>query len=182
MSKIGKQPIRTPKGVEVQINDQEITIKGPLGELRVPRLYGVEIKESEGATICALTENSKQTRSNWGTQRALMVNAVEGVTKGFEKTLIVEGVGYKTTAQEKGIELSLGYSHPIKYVPPEGITLEVGKGGTIKVKGIDKALVGEIAASIRRFKKPEPYKGKGIRYSDEIIRRKVGKKAATAAE
>jgi len=181
MSKIGKQPITIPEKVTVKIEEDRIHVQGPLGELEVPTLEGVTVEQSEDKIVCSLKEESKQTRSNWGTLRALIANAIEGVQKDFEKKLLIEGVGYKMTQKGKDIELALGFSHMINFEAPEGITLAIEKDEGVKITGISKSQVGQVAAKIRSLKKPEPYKGKGIRYEGEVIRRKAGKKAATTA-
>lgn len=183
MSKIGKQPISIPENVQVARDAEEhaIKVKGPNGELLVPILEGVDTRIENGEISFSIREDKKQWRSNWGTFRALVQNAVTGVTKGFEKTLILEGVGYKVTAEGDGLSLALGFSHPVKIKAPAGIKFEVEKNGVLKIKGIGKELVGQTAAKIRALKKPEPYKGKGFHYEGEIIRRKAGKKAATSA-
>ncbi|MDP2704692.1 MAG: 50S ribosomal protein L6 [bacterium] len=182
MSKIGKQPISIPENVQIaRTEENTIKVKGPNGELSVPILEGVDVRIENGEISFAIKENKKQWRSNWGTLRALTQNAVAGVTKGFEKTLILEGVGYKAIAEGEGLSLALGFSHPVKVKALEGIKFEVEKNGVLKIKGIDKELVGQTAAKIRALKKPEPYKGKGFHYKGEIIRRKAGKKAASSA-
>ncbi len=181
MSKIGKQPIIIPEGVIVTIADNRVSIKGPKGELAIPILAGITVS-LEGKTLTTNTgSHVKQMKSNWGTERALLANAVTGVLKGFEKTLILEGVGYRVMKDGENLTLSLGFSHPIKFLAPEGISFEVEKNSILKIKGIDKNLVGKIAADIRQMKKPEPYKGKGFHYEGEVIRRKAGKKAATTS-
>lgn len=179
MSKIGKQPIKIPAGMEVKFNEKEMIIKNQKGELMIPLLSGVEAVLENGELKFTLKGNSKQARSNWGTERALAQNAVMGLTKEFEKTLVLEGVGYRATKDGEGLNLNLGFSHPIKYAAPKGIVFEVDKNSVLKIKGVDKALVGQVAAEIRSMKKPEPYKGKGFHYSNEVVRRKAGKKAAT---
>ncbi len=181
MSKIGKQPIKIPAEVTVTMAEKNIRIKSPKGELAVPLLAGVNAVLENGELKFSVKSSSKQHRSNWGTERALVQNAISGLVKEFEKTLILEGVGYRVTKGEEGLSLSLGFSHPIKYATPKGITFEIEKNSILKVKGSDKSLVGQVAAEIRELKKPEPYKGKGFHYSDEVVRRKAGKKAATAA-
>lgn len=178
MSKIGRQPIKIPADITVTIEGKEVKIKGQRGELTVRLLSGVESKLENGELIFDLKGSSKQARSNWGTQRALIQNAVSGLVSGFEKILILEGVGYRVTKEGENLSLNLGFSHLIKYPAPKGIVFEVEKNSILKVKGIDKALVGQVAAEIRNMKKPEPYKGKGFHYPDEIVRRKAGKKAA----
>jgi large subunit ribosomal protein L6 len=179
MSKIGKQPIKIPAGMEVKFDEKEMIIKNQKGELAVPLLSGVETVLENGELKFTLKNNSKQSRSNWGTERALAQNAVMGLTKEFEKTLVLEGVGYRATKDGEGLNLNLGFSHPIKYAAPKGIIFEVDKNSVLKIQGVDKALVGQVAAEIRSMKKPEPYKGKGFHYSNEVVRRKAGKKAAT---
>lgn len=180
MSKIGKKPIEIPEGVTVEIKEEELYFKSPQGELRLPQLEGVKAVLDKNELKFSLTDDSKQSRSNWGTLRSLSNNAVEGLTKGFEKTLILEGVGFKVEKEGDKLLFRLGFSHPVHYQPSVNVSVEVKKNNII-IKGIDKFLVGQTAAEIRRLKKPEPYKGKGIRYSDEVVRRKVGKKAATTA-
>ncbi|MDO8557379.1 MAG: 50S ribosomal protein L6 [Candidatus Jorgensenbacteria bacterium] len=181
MSKIGKQIIEIPEGVTLDVSENNIVVNGPKGKLEVPLLRGVR-SIREGNTIrFELINDTKQTRSNWGTVRALVANAVEGLVKGFEKKLILEGVGFKVTKEGEDLTMSLGFSHPVKYKKPEGVSFEVEKNSIVKISGFDKALVGQVAAEIRELKKPEPYKGKGFRYSDEVIQRKAGKKAAATA-
>jgi len=167
--------------MEVKFGEKEMTIKNQKGELNIPLLSGVEAALENGELKFTVKNGSKQTRSNWGTERALAQNAVLGLTKEFEKTLVLEGVGYRATKDGEGLTLNLGFSHPIKFAAPKGITFEVDKNSVMKIKGVDKALVGQVAAEIRAMKKPEPYKGKGFHYSSEVVRRKAGKKAATAS-
>lgn len=181
MSKIGKLPITIPTGVTVTIDGAVIRVKSAKGELSVPLLQGIEAYMEESTISFKPQSTSKQARSNWGTQRALVQNAVEGLTKEFEKGLILEGVGFRITKEGEGLTLNLGFSHQVKYEPPKGITFEVEKNSRLKIKGIDKALVGQVAAQIRALKKPEPYKGKGFRYENEVLRRKVGKKAGAGS-
>ena len=156
-------------------------MRGPKGEIRVPVLLGVEISVEGKEIHCGIQGARKQIRSNWGTLRSLLENAVEGVTKGFQKTLILEGVGFRISKQPEGLQLLLGLSHPVLIQKKEGIEFEVEKN-ILRVKGIHKELVGETAAKIRALKKPEPYKGKGFRYENEVIRRKAGKKAGGAVK
>lgn len=176
MSRIGKQPITIPEGVEIKIDSDLVIVKGPKGELKnqIRPEIKVEIKNKK-INLKPVTFH-KGTQALWGTYRSLISNMVNGVTKGFEKILKIEGVGYKANLEEKDLILNLGYSHPIKIEVPKGIEFKVEKN-TITILGIDKQLVGQIAAEIRSKRKPEPYKGKGIRYQDEIVRRKAGKKA-----
>jgi len=180
MSKIGKKPIGIPEGVTVEIKKEELTFQSSQGELRLPQLKGVKVVLDKNELKFSLTNDSKQSRSNWGTLRSLSNNAVEGLTKGFEKTLILEGVGFRVEKEGDNLLFRLGFSHPVHYKPSADVSVEVKKNNIV-IKGIDKFLVGQTAAEIRMLKKPEPYKGKGIRYSDEVVRRKVGKKAATTA-
>ena len=179
MSKIGKKPITIPENVEVQMKDGILKFKGANGtfDLKILPYINTEIKE--GVILFSPENNSKQARANWGTVRALASNAIIGVTRGFNKILEMEGIGYRANLEGGVLVLSLGFSHPVKFTPPEGVKISLEKN-TIKFFGVDKALVGEIAAKIRAFKKPEPYKGKGIRYQGEIVRRKAGKKVAGA--
>jgi large subunit ribosomal protein L6 len=181
MSKIGKQPIKIPEGVTVTIGDRDIRVKTQKGELLVPLLSGIEASVENGVISFSVKSQTKQHRSNWGTQRALVQNAVSGLVKDFEKTLILEGVGYRIAKEGENLTMNLGFSHPVKYAAPKGIVFEVEKNSILKVKGSDRALVGQVAAEIRALRKPEPYKGKGFHYSDEVVRRKAGKKAATTA-
>jgi large subunit ribosomal protein L6 len=181
MSKIGKQPIKIPVGVTVTMGDNEILVKGQKGELKVPLLLGVQSALTKEEIVFSVKDDSKRNRSNWGTQRALVQNAISGLVKDFEKTLLLEGVGYRITKEGENLSMNLGFSHPIKYAAPQGIVFEVEKNSILKIKGSDKALVGQVAAEIRAMKKPEPYKGKGFHYAGEVVRRKAGKKAATAA-
>ncbi|MCL5006949.1 MAG: 50S ribosomal protein L6 [Patescibacteria group bacterium] len=180
MSKIGKQPIKIESGVSVKAVDDVVTIVGKNASLEVRVLPWVEVKEADGEIIVSPLSQNKQARSNWGTMRALLQNAVSGVSGDFSKELIIEGVGYRAEVSGKTLNLNLGYSHPIKFDIPDGIKMEVAKN-TLKIFGADKSLVGQVAAKIRSFRKPEPYNGKGIRYNNEVIRRKAGKKAAGSA-
>ena len=174
MSRIGKLPIDVPAGVTITVDSDVLTVKGPKGELTVPHLSDVTVTV-EGA-VARVTQNNDEriAKAQHGLQRALLFNAVEGVTKGYEKKLEVNGVGFRVNGGGQEIEMSLGFSHPVKYTARQGIQLEVNKM-EITVKGIDKQLVGQTAAEIRALKKPEPYKGKGIKYADEVILRKAGK-------
>jgi len=177
MSRIGKKPVIIESGVEAKESDGRIDIKGPKGQLflEVPSEIKIEIKDNQ--IHFSILKEDKRTRSLWGLMRTLTSNMVEGVTKGFEKKLEINGVGFKARVEGKDLFLDVGYSHPVKVDAEEGIEFKVEKN-IITVSGIDKELVGQVAAKIRRVKKPEPYKGKGIKYIDEIIKRKLGKKAA----
>lgn len=165
------------------IDGEKILVKGPKGELGVRRLPYVtpEFDGAKKELKFALEANHKQARSNWGTIRAQASNAVLGVTKGFEKTLIVEGVGYRIMKAGEDLEMTLGFSHPVNYKTKPGISFEVEKNTILKIKGIDKELVGQVAAEIRGLEKAEPYKGRGFRYEGEVVRRKAGKKAVAAS-
>ncbi|MEX2054311.1 MAG: 50S ribosomal protein L6 [Candidatus Colwellbacteria bacterium] len=179
MSKIGKRPIDIPEGVTVEVKEDEVTVKGPKATLTVSALPNIDVKVDGSQVIFTPQNDTKQTISNWGTFRALVQNAIIGATDGYSKTLVIEGVGYRASVEGSAVVLNLGFSHPIKYDIPEGITVEV-EGNKVKISGFDKAVVGETAASIRAFRKPEPYKGKGIKYEDEVVRRKAGKKAVSS--
>ena len=181
MSRIGKQPIPIPAGVTITISGQEVKVKGPKGELSQIVHKLVKVEQQDGQIITSPVNDSRESLSLWGLSRTLTNNMVEGVTKGFEKKLIITGVGYKAALKGRDIELQLGFSHPVLVKAPQGIELEVDpKKNTVVIKGIDKQLVGETAANIRKWRKPEPYKGKGIAYEGEYIPRKAGKAAAGA--
>mgnify|MGYP000291578235 CR=1 FL=1 len=176
MSRVAKAPVTVPAGVTVTLSGQDITVKGPVGELSrtIHGLVKVSQEENELKTVVA--EESKAAWAQAGTARALINNMVEGVSKGFEKKLILNGVGYRAKAAGKSLNLSLGFSHPVDHAIPAGITVETPSQTEITLKGADKQLVGQVAANIRAYRKPEPYKGKGIRYADEHVRRKEAKK------
>ncbi len=176
MSRIGNRIIAIPEGVTITLNDNVVTVKGPKGELSQPMLKDITMKQEDGQlTLERKNENAKAMH---GTMNALINNMIIGVTKGYEKGLEIVGVGYRFNVQGKNLVINAGYSHPVNVEVPEGITVESVSNTEITVKGIDKVLVGEFAANIRKVRLPEPYKGKGIRYKDEHIRRKEGKKAA----
>lgn len=179
MSKIGIKPIVIPEDVAINIKESEVEVKGKNATLSVPILEGISVEKKENELVFSPSDETKQVRSNWGTMRSLVKNAVIGVNEDFSKELIVEGVGYRANVEGSDLVLGLGYSHRIKFQIPEGINIKVDKN-MINISGADKARVGEAAAKIRSFRKPEPYKGKGIRYSDEVIKRKAGKKAVSA--
>lgn len=174
MSRIGKLPIEIPSGVTITVDSDVITVKGAKGELTVPHLSEVTVSLEDNQAIVTRKSDEKVSKSQHGLQRALLNNAVQGVTGGFEKKLEVNGVGFRVSGGGQEIEMSLGFSHPVKYKAQDGVQLTVNKM-EIVVSGIDKQKVGQTAAEIRALKKPEPYKGKGIKYADEVILRKAGK-------
>ncbi len=179
MSKIGKKIIKIPTGVTCSLSETVLKFNGPKGEVELKVLPGIKVVFVNGEMSFSPSRNSKQVISNWGTLRALSANALKGVTEGFEKTLLLEGVGFRVTKDGEGLVLNLGFSQPVKYGAVKGIAFEVEKNTILKIKGVDRFLVGQVAAEIRGLKKPEPYKGKGFHYANEVIRRKAGKKAAT---
>jgi large subunit ribosomal protein L6 len=175
MSRVGKNPIIVPQGTSIQVAGGEILVKGQKGELRKTLPPKINLKEEENKLLVSVKNaQEKGINSLWGTWRSLIANMVLGVTNGFEKVLEINGVGYRAELKGKTLVLHVGFSHPIEYQLPEGISMKVEKN-IITVSGVDKQLVGEAAAQIRKIKKPEPYKGKGIKYQNEIIRRKSGK-------
>lgn len=174
MSRIGKLPIEIPSGVTITVDSDVLTVKGAKGELTVPHLSDVTVAVEDGVATVTRKDDERIAKAQHGLQRALLANAVEGVTKGFEKKLEVNGVGFRVAMSGSDLEMQLGFSHPVKYKAPEGITIATNKM-EITVTGIDKQKVGQAAAEIRSLKKPEPYKGKGIKYADEQILRKAGK-------
>ena len=176
MSRIGKNPIEIPQGVEVKIDGSTVTVKGPKGTLTETFLDVVTIKQ-EGNQI-VVTRKDDSVKNIHGLTRTLVANMVKGVTEGFEKALEINGIGYKAQKQGNKLVLTIGFSHPVEVEEPEGITIDVPTPNNIVVKGIDKQLVGQVATNIRNYKRPEPYKGKGIKYADERIRRKEGKTGA----
>jgi large subunit ribosomal protein L6 len=176
MSRVAKAPIEIPAGVEVTLNSQEVTIKGAQGSLSLVVNDAVELVKEESELRTNAREGVAGSTAQAGTARALLQNMVVGVTKGFERKLQLMGVGYRAQAQGKKLNLTLGFSHPVEYEIPEGITIETPTQTEVVVKGADKQLVGQVAANIRAYRKPEPYKGKGVRYADEQVRRKEAKK------
>lgn len=176
MSRIGKKPVPLPESVTASIDGQTITAKGPKGELQFVFNEEVLVKLEEGAVHIDPRDKSKDSRSKWGMTRTQIANTLNGVKTGFERKLEINGVGYRAAMQGKTLALSLGFSHDVNYVAPEGITITVPKPTEIVVSGIDKQVVGQVAAEIRAYRSPEPYKGKGVKYSDEVIVRKEGKK------
>jgi len=183
MSRIGKVPIPVPNGVQVTIANREVKVKGPKGELSYTFSPLVEVSQADGKIIVKRNQDDRVGRAFHGLTRALIKNMVVGVTNGFEKKLQLVGVGFKAQVSGKKLVLNVGYSHPIDYLIPEGIKVELDKEdkNIVVISGIDRQRVGETAAQIRKFKVPEPYKGKGIRYIDEYVRRKAGKAAVKAA-
>jgi large subunit ribosomal protein L6 len=176
MSRIGKKPVPLPKGVTAKIDGQTVTVKGPKGELAVTLLDDVTVKLGDDGVEVAPRDDSKRARAMWGMSRSLVDNLVTGVANGFTKTLEISGVGYRAAMKGKELQLQLGYSHDILFPIPDGIQVQVTKPTEIVVSGIDKAQVGQVAANIRRYRGPEPYKGKGVKYAGEFIFRKEGKK------
>ena len=174
MSRIGKLPIQIPSGVTITVDSDVITVNGSKGQLTVPHLSDVTVAQDDGQITVSRKDDQKIAKSQHGLQRSLINNAVEGVIKGFDKKLEVNGVGFRVNGGGQALEMQLGFSHPVKYQAPAGVNLAVEKM-TITVSGIDKQQVGQVAAEIRALKKPEPYKGKGIKYADEVILRKAGK-------
>lgn len=177
MSRIGRQPIAVPESVEVKITDGKIDFKGPKGELKVVIMDGIEVKQENNTISVIKKSDNSDTQKLFGLQRTLIANAVHGVSEGYTKELEINGVGFRAQMKGSDLEMNLGFSHPVIYSSPEGVNVSVNQN-IITVAGHDKQLVGEVAASIRKLKKPEPYKGKGIKYTDERIRRKAGKAAA----
>ena len=176
MSRVGKNPVTVPDGIDIQIVDQLVRAKGKLGELSVTLPREVAISQEDNLLWVKPREESRRAEAMWGTSQALLTNLVTGVSQGFSKTLDITGVGYRVAVQGKNLNLQLGYSHDINYQIPEGIEVKCESQTTIEISGADKQAVGQVAAEIRAFRKPEPYKGKGIRYRGEQIRRKEGKK------
>ena len=176
MSRIGKRPVAIPSGVTADIANGALTVKGPKGTLSISLADEVTYKVEDGSVSVQPANDSKRARSFWGMQRTLVQNLMVGVTEGYTKTLNITGVGYRANVQGKNLKLQLGYSHDVDFVTPEGIEIKTPDNTTVEISGIDKQKVGQVAAEIRRWRKPEPYKGKGIRYKGEYIFRKEGKK------
>jgi large subunit ribosomal protein L6 len=178
MSRIGKLPVQVPSGVNVTIDDGEVRVKGPKGELQEHILANIVEVKLDGTTLHVLQRGSARVhRATHGLTRTLIANMIEGVSKGFRKSLELQGVGYRAAKAGERLNLSLGYSHPVVFAPPKGIALSVEGQNKIHIDGIDKQRVGQVAAEIRALRPPEPYKGKGIRYEGEIVRKKLGKAA-----
>ncbi len=179
MSRVGQAPIPVPSGVEVKIEGRVVTVKGPKGELSRTLPEALSITQADGQLTVARADDERESRALHGLFRSLIANMVTGVTEGYRRGLEIVGVGYRATAQgDRALELAVGYSHTVKVQAPEGITFEVPSNTRIDVVGIDKETVGQVAADIRAIRKPEPYKGKGIRYQGEVVRRKAGKAAS----
>ena len=176
MSRTGKKPVAAVSGVTVTINGRTVTAKGPKGELSLELMDIVNVEQGEEGLVVSPANDTREARAAWGTTRALLQNIVTGVKDGFEKKLQIQGVGYRAAMQGKDIKLSLGFSHEVVYEAPKGITLAVPAPTEIVVTGIDKQQVGQVAANIRGYRKPEPYKGKGVRYVGEYVAKKEGKK------
>ncbi|MDB5689961.1 MAG: ribosomal protein [Sphingomonas bacterium] len=176
MSRIGKRPVPIPAGVTAAIEGKQLAIKGPKGTLTLPLADEVRYAVEDGGISVQPVSDTKRARSFWGLQRTLVQNLVTGVTDGFTRQLLITGVGYRAAVQGKNLKLQLGYSHDVDYTIPEGITIVTPDATTVNISGIDKQKVGQVAAEIRRWRKPEPYKGKGIKYAGEFIFRKEGKK------
>jgi large subunit ribosomal protein L6 len=177
MSRIGRKPIEVPAGVGVSISPGRVMVNGPLGELSQQVPTRMKIDQSDGEILVTRPTERGEDRALHGLTRSLIANMVEGVTKGFEKRLEISGVGYRAALRGNALELNVGYSHPVVIQPPPGITFEVPAPVQVVVKGVDKQQVGQVAAEVRKVRPPEPYKGKGIRYAGEYVRRKVGKRA-----
>lgn len=178
MSRIGNRKIVVPTGVTVSVENDKVTVTGPKGELSLDLVKNITVTVEENTLTVARANDDKTTKSMHGTTNSNIKNLIEGVTEGFKKDLEIMGVGYRFNVKGKTLVISAGYSHPVELEVPAGLTVELVSNTEISVKGIDKILVGEFAANIRKVRKPEPYKGKGIRYKDEYVRRKEGKKAA----
>jgi large subunit ribosomal protein L6 len=181
MSRIGKQPVAIPQGVQFNLDGRSLVCKGPKGSIKVPLFEGINAKIDAGKVVLERSSEEKQVRAMHGTTRALVQNMVDGVTKGYSKSLEIVGVGYRATLKGKVIVLNVGFANSIEIAIPDGVTVTVPDQTHVHVNGVDKALVGQVAADIRGARKPEPYKGKGVRYANEVVRRKAGKSAAAGA-
>ena len=176
MSRIGKRPVEVPKGVEIKLDGNTVNVKGPKGTRSFTAPSEIALAMEDGAVTVKPANDTQRARQMWGMSRTQIDNCVKGVNEGFSRNLVIQGVGYRAQAQGKTLKLSLGYSHDIDFAIPDGIEVKTPKPTEIEVSGIDQQQVGQVAANIREWRKPEPYKGKGIRYSDEYIFRKEGKK------
>jgi large subunit ribosomal protein L6 len=177
MSRVGLKPIPVPSGVEIKVEGNSSRVKGPKGELVQHIPSGIDITVEDGQIVCSRSSDAPQMRAKHGLVRALISNQVDGVTEGFVKKLSIIGVGYKAESKGKALELALGFSHPVKHPIPEGIKIETPSPTSIVISGIDKQMVGQVAAEIRAYRPPEPYKGKGVRYENEVVHKKAGKTA-----
>ncbi len=175
MSRIGKKPIVLPQAVKVELKEGLVSVKGPKGSLSRPLVEGIQVEITDNTVNVKRTSDDKRTRSYHGLMRTLVSNMVDGVSKGFEKKLEIVGIGYRSEVHGNKLILHLGYSHPIDFPLPSGISAEVEKQTLVTIKGIDKELVGQIAAKVRGLRKPDPYKGKGVKYATEVLRKKAGK-------
>ncbi len=180
MSRIGKKPVPIPSGVQIELKGNHLSVKGPKGELSRSLPEEMTLTQDGDSITVTRPSDQKRHRALHGLTRSLVNNMVEGVTSGFDKKLEIQGVGYRAETMPKGVRLLVGYSHPVEYEAPKGITISVEGNNVVKVEGIDKELVGQVAAEIRKVRPPEPYKGKGIRYAGEHVRRKAGKAGAKA--
>ena len=178
MSRIGKKPIVLPKGVTAKVNDDAVEVKGPKGKLRQPIPPGVKFAQEDGSLVASMVRADNELKKFYGLARSLVNNAVTGVTEGFKKELDIVGIGYRAELKGKQVQFALGYSHPILFNIPNGIDIAVEKQTHITVTGVDRQLVGQVAANIRRLRKPDPYKQKGVRYTGEVLKKKVGKTGA----
>ena len=175
MSRIGRLPIEIPAGVDVTVDGSDVRVKGPKGELSLTVAQPIEVRIEDGSVLVTRPDDERASRSLHGLTRTLIANQILGVTQGYSKGLEIVGTGYRVAAKGNGVEFALGYSHPITVEPPAGISFAVEGNNRLTVSGIDKQAVGEVAANIRKLRKPEPYKGKGVRYAGEVVRRKSGK-------
>ena len=178
MSRIGKKPVAVPKGITLELQGQTVSVKGPKGELRRTLHPDMQLALADGTFTVARPSEEKKHKALHGLTRTLVQNMVDGVSKGFSRTLEIQGVGYKAEAKPYGVNLIVGYSHPVKYEAPKGIKISVENNTTVKIEGADKEKVGQVAAELRAVRPPEPYKGKGVRYQGEQVRRKAGKTGA----
>ena len=178
MSRVGKKPIQIPKGVTAKVSDDAVEVQGPKGKLRQPIPPGVKFAQEDGSLVATMVRDDDELKKFYGLARSLVANAVTGVTEGFKKELDIVGIGYRAELKGKQVQFALGYSHPIVFKIPNGIDIAVDKQTHITVTGVDRQLVGQVAANIRRLRKPDPYKQKGVRYTGEVLKKKVGKTGA----
>ena len=175
MSRIGRLPIQIPAGVDITVDGSTVSVKGPKGELSLAVASPIEVKKEDGQILVTRPDDERASRSLHGLTRTLIANQIVGVTEGYKKGLEIVGTGYRVVAKGESVEFALGFSHPVTVAPPAGISFTVEGNTKLTVSGIDKQAVGEVAANIRKLRKPEPYKGKGVRYAGEVVRRKAGK-------